>query len=145
MGTEGKHRNKVRSPNRKAVGHCGRGQPTPTAAPLRNAHVIEESDRGVGTERAHTKSEHDQAIVMLLREAIKYSEHGFPRLCETQLTPENVIYTCVSGGSSKPRRSLKGSLQVRKGASRGAARPRHVLPRTALFALTLTHPTAATR
>ena len=40
--------------------------------------MIEESDRGVGAKRAHTKSEHNQAIVVLMREAIQYSEHGFP-------------------------------------------------------------------
>ena len=68
----------MRRPNGEAVGHCRGGQPTPTATPLRNAYVIEESDGGVGTERAHTKSKHDQAIVVLLREAIQYSEHDFP-------------------------------------------------------------------
>jgi len=47
---------------------------------LRNVHVIEESDRAVRTERAHTESEHYQAIIVLLREAIQYSEHDFPYL-----------------------------------------------------------------
>ena len=78
VGTEGKHRNKVRSPNGKAVGHRRCGKPTPTATPLRNVHVIEQSNRGVRTERAHTKSKHYQAIVVLLREAIQDSEHDFP-------------------------------------------------------------------
>ena len=78
VGTEGKHRNKMRSPNGKAVGHRRCGKPTPTATPLRNLHVIEESDRAVRTERAHPKSEHYKAIVVLLREAIQYSEHDFP-------------------------------------------------------------------
>jgi hypothetical protein len=42
--------------------------------------VIEESDCAVRTERAHTESEHYQAIVVLLREAIQYSEQDFPQL-----------------------------------------------------------------
>ena len=68
----------MRSPNGKAVGHRRCGKPTPTATPLRKVYVIEESDRAVRTERAHTKSEHYKAIVVLLREAIQYSEHNFP-------------------------------------------------------------------
>src|SRR5262245_4997479 len=130
----------MRSPNGKAVGHRRGGQPTPTATPLRNAHVIEERDRGVGTERAHTKSEYDQAIVVLLREAIQYSEHGFPQLCERQLLPKN-IYTCVSGGSSKPFRSVARACRGRKGCKaemllvQGMFYRRH--DGTAMLALTL--------
>ena len=67
----------MRSPNGKAASNCRCGQPSPTATPLHTAHVIEESDRRVRTERAHTKTEHYKAIVVLLREAIQYSEHGF--------------------------------------------------------------------
>ena len=82
----------MRSPNGKAVGHRRCGKPTPTATPLRNAHVIEESDRGVRTERAHTKSEHYQAIVVLLREAIQYSEHGFPQLARRNLLLKKYLH-----------------------------------------------------
>ncbi len=47
---------------------------------MRDAHVIEERDGGVGPQRAHTESEHHQTMVMLLREAIQDDpKHGFPK------------------------------------------------------------------
>ena len=52
--------------------------------------MIEESERGVRTECAHSKGEHYQAIVVLLREAIQYSEHGIP-LMRDALFPDNGI------------------------------------------------------
>src|SRR4029434_10996457 len=97
----------MRSPNGKAVGHRRCGQPTPTATPLRNAHVIEESERGVRTEHAHTKGEHYQTIVVLLREAIQYSEHGIPLMRGPSFLPSNGSNTCVADGSSKPCSSVR--------------------------------------
>src|SRR5215470_15430886 len=98
----------MRSPNGKAIGHRSGGQPYPTARPMRNAHVIKESERCVRTERAHTKREYYQAIVVLLCEAIQYPEHGFPltNLVDGILLLRR-IYTCVGGGSSEPYSSVR--------------------------------------
>ena len=97
----------MRSPNGKAVGHRRCGQPTPTATPLRNAHVIEESDRGVRTERAHTKGEHYQAIVVLLREAIQYSEHGIPQVRDATFLLKRDLHLRRGSLKSKPYSSVE--------------------------------------
>jgi hypothetical protein len=85
----------MRGPNAKTIGYGRGGQPTPSATALRNAYVIEESERCIRTECAHPKGEYYQAMIVLLREAIQYAEHGFPLTWEMQLfSCERDLHLC---------------------------------------------------
>src|SRR5262245_30516178 len=100
----------MRTPNGKTARYGRCYQPTPTATPSHNAHVIEESEDGVRTEQAQPKSEPYQAIVVLPREAIQYSEHGFSNCARAPQAYGTAWGRCclVAAGSSEAARGILG-------------------------------------
>ena len=71
--------------------------------------MIEQSNRTVRSECAYKKCEHDQSVVMLLRETVKYPEHGTPFTCQSRLWtswPPRVYQSSLRDTGQAPERPM---------------------------------------